>query len=287
MPRPRGPAGNGRESAGGDEERLRRTIRGLDSAMIALSGGLDSSLVTAVAGQELPGRVVAATAVSPLSLGEDVVFAREVCRSFHVEHLEVNVNQLMLAEVAANAPDRCYHCKRETFGKFSELQRLLGLRWLVDGSNADDAGDFRPGARAAKELHVRSPLAECGIGKEGVRTLSRRLGLPDPERPAAACLASRFPYGAGITAEGLERVRRGEAVLRRMGFRQVRLRDHGDVARIEVRPTRLADLLSRREEVVREFNRLGYTYVCLDLLGYRTGSLNEGLPEEVRGRVRR
>jgi uncharacterized protein len=254
--------------------------------MVALSGGVDSSLVAVIAAQELPQRVAACTALSPLFSDEDAARARGICSQYRIEHLEVRVDHLGLRDVSSNPPDRCYHCKRETFGRFADLQQLLGLSWLVDGTNADDALDYRPGARAARECHVRSPLAECGIDKETVRAISRRLGLADPERPSMACYASRFPYGSPITAAGVERVRRGEEALRGMGFRQVRIRDHGDIARIEVQPDDLTELLGRRGEIIPALTGLGYLYVCLDLQGYRTGSLNEGLGRAIRVNAR-
>lgn len=245
--------------------------------MVALSGGVDSSLVALLAAQELPHRAVAVTGVSPLFPPDDLQRARQLSRQLGIEHIEVPLDHLGLPGVGSNPPDRCYHCKLAIFTRFRDLQHLLGLAWLVDGANADDVFDYRPGQVAAREIGVRSPLAQCGAGKAAIRSLSRRLGLPDPDRHAMACYASRFPYGTPITPQALDQVRQGEQSLAALGFRGVRLRHHGDVARIEADPQDLPCLVEQRHLVLDALGRLGYLYICVDLAGYRMGSLNAAL----------
>ncbi|MBE0604475.1 MAG: ATP-dependent sacrificial sulfur transferase LarE, partial [Deltaproteobacteria bacterium] len=256
--------------------------------VVAFSGGVDSSLVLALAVEELGAdRVLAVTACSETYSAEELDVARESAGALGVRHLLVETSELALPGFAANPVDRCYHCKRELFGILAAIARDEGYAAVCDGSNADDVRDFRPGRRAAKELSVRSPLQEAALSKEDIRALSRRFGLPTADRGSFACLASRFPYGTSIDREKLARVEACEEELRRLGFRQFRVRVHGAVARIEVDRAEIPRLFDAptADAVHEHFRKNGFLYVSVDLKGYRTGSMNEGLPDSALGLV--
>lgn len=266
--------------AGQLEARVAAVLRDLRSACVALSGGVDSSLVLALAVRTLGAdHVTAFTASSATTPPGELAAARELAAGLGVEHVVVATDELADERFAGNPRDRCYVCKQHLIDAMEATARARGRASLVDGANVDDLGDERPGLRAAAERGVRHPLVEAGLGKADVRLLARALGLRVWDAPSQACLASRVPYGERITEEKLRRVAAAEGVLRELGFGQCRVRVHGEVARVEVE----ADAVGRaagtaREEIARRLRDLGFTYVTLDLDGFRSGSMNEAPP---------
>lgn len=257
---------------------LEDTLAPYGSALVAFSGGVDSSLALAVAARTFPKeRVLAVTSNNETYLPSELGLASDFARSLGVEHLIVNTRELDNPNYASNPTNRCYFCKSTLYSDLAGLAAERGFGCVVDGANADDEGDHRPGRKAAGEIGVVSPLSLAGVSKAEVREMAQHLGLPSWDKPALACLSSRFPYGQEITPEKLTQVARAEEFMRTRGFRQVRVRHHGDMARLEVGPEEMERAFAEREEIAVELLDAGFLFVALDLAGYRSGSLNAAL----------
>lgn len=256
---------------------LEAILSDMGSVAVALSGGVDSGLVAKVAHDCLGEAAIAVTAVSPSLAAEERDAVASLVRRIGIRHVFLDSYETEDPRYQANAPDRCYFCKTNVYDVLTGYAEGEGFRFLADGTNADDVGDHRPGRRAASEQGVRSPLQEAAIGKAEVRSMARELELPIWDKPAAACLASRIPYGSRVTDEKLSQVERAEAVLRELGIRQLRVRHHDQVARLEVEPDEVATVLQHRGAIARRLKRFGFLYVTLDLEGFRSGSMNEVL----------
>jgi len=260
-------------------DHLKTLLREMKLAVLAYSGGVDSSLLLRAASEAMGPHLIAVTAVSETYPANELRSAKEFVRSLGVTHKVLHTEELASEDFVRNGPDRCYHCKSELFAKLRRIADTEGIAFVIEGSNTDDLKDYRPGRKAAQDFAVRSPLVEAGFSKAEIRELARLLNLPVWDKPSLACLSSRIPYGTRITPEILRTVQAAEDHLRVFGFRQVRVRHHGEIARIELGQEDFTALLSPEvmEKITAAFKELGYAYVCLDLEGYRTGSMNEGV----------
>jgi len=261
--------------------KLKKDLARMGQVIIAYSGGVDSTFLLKAASLSGLNKIIAVTSSSESLPGEELSFAKTMTSSLNIEHRIIKTEELNDKKYADNPPDRCYYCKKELFSKLKGLAGQENISFILDGTNADDIQDWRPGRRAAEEFGVYSPLLNAGLKKEEIREISRTFGLPTWNKPAAPCLSSRFPYGQAITAGALERVNRAEGFIRKFGLKELRVRVHEDIARIEVLPEDFPILTdnSIRKEIVAFLNSLGYRYITLDLQGFRSGSLNKSVHE--------
>ncbi len=257
-------------------DQLRELLRQTASALVAFSGGVDSTFLITIAQESLREKVVAATATSPIHPRWETEEARRIASELKVNHVFVQTEELEDEQFFSNPPERCYFCKRTLFSKLGEVAEQYGISHVLDGSTSDDVYDFRPGTKAAVEFGVRSPLQDVGFSKAEIRQALKDLGVPAWDKPSSSCLATRIPYGSAITLDKLHRIEQGERFLRDLGVRQIRLRDHGHIARIEVEREDMALFLDGElpAKLTERLKELGYHYVALDLEGYRTGSMN-------------
>jgi uncharacterized protein len=260
-------------------DNLKTILAETGGLVVAYSGGVDSTLLLKAATKVLGDRALAVTATSETYPPQEFEEAKKLATEIGARQRVIHTSELEVEQFCENPPERCYYCKTELFGKLLEIAREEGLAAVADGSNVDDLGDYRPGMKAAQELGVISPLRDAGLTKDEIREISKELGLRTWDKPSFACLASRFPYGDEITMEKLTQVAAAERVLRGLGLGQLRVRHHGQTARIEVEPEGFEAVIrsDNRARIVEEFHKIGYLYVTLDLDGYRTGSMNAPL----------
>ena len=267
--------------------RLKKLILKYNSCLIAFSGGVDSTLLLKVASLVLPkDKILAVTAYSPTYPKEELLDSQSIARELGVRHRVIKTYELKDERFVSNPVNRCYFCKRELFSKLKYIASKFKLNFVLDGSSVSDNSDFRPGNKAKQELKVRSPLAEAGFTKEDIRKLSKLLALSTWNKPSLACLASRIPYDTRISCGLLNNVNRAETYLRKLGFKQVRLRHYNGLCRIEVAKNDIRRMVSKREKIIDGLKKIGYNYITLDLEGYRTGSLNEMLTHSTALRVK-